>query len=88
MVSDEWPDEQSFLTFFGEASPEIEASMGAAGISSEPDVVVWHPGFFSRLGGSTREAGPALEPSSRTARLSVVRRLMPEIATKADLSAA
>ena len=41
MVTDEWPDEQSFERFRDEANPEIEAILGAAGISSEPEIVLW-----------------------------------------------
>ena len=41
MVIDEWPDEQSFQTFFDEAADEIQAMMGAAGVTSEPEVTFW-----------------------------------------------
>ena len=41
MVVDEWPDEQSFQTFFAESIPEIGTIMEAAGITAEPEVVFW-----------------------------------------------
>jgi quinol monooxygenase YgiN len=41
MVIDEWPDEQSFQTFFAAAADEIQAMMGAAGVTSEPEVTFW-----------------------------------------------
>jgi quinol monooxygenase YgiN len=41
MVIDEWPDAQSFQTFFEEAAPQVQALMGAAGATSEPEVTFW-----------------------------------------------
>jgi hypothetical protein len=42
MVLDEWPDEQSFRSFFDEMSPKIQPMMQAAGITSEPEITFWH----------------------------------------------
>jgi hypothetical protein len=41
MVLDEWPDEQSFLTFFEEMGPKIGPMMQAVGITSEPTPTFW-----------------------------------------------
>ncbi|HJQ51794.1 MAG TPA: hypothetical protein VJ838_14865 [Gaiellaceae bacterium] len=41
MVSDEWPDEQSFITFFEEMGPKIGPMMEAVGITSEPHPIFW-----------------------------------------------
>jgi quinol monooxygenase YgiN len=41
MVIDEWPDEQSFQTFFEAAGGEIQAMMAASGVTSEPEVTFW-----------------------------------------------
>jgi len=41
VVIDEWPDEQSFQAFFGEDTDEIQAMLGAAGVTSEPEVTFW-----------------------------------------------
>jgi hypothetical protein len=41
MVLDEWPDEQSFLDFFGHMQPQIQRMMEAAGITGEPRPVFW-----------------------------------------------
>jgi quinol monooxygenase YgiN len=41
LVIDEWPDEQSFHSFFSAAAGEIEPMMGAAGVTSEPEVTFW-----------------------------------------------
>jgi quinol monooxygenase YgiN len=41
MVIDEWPDEQSFLDFFGHMQPQIGAMMEASGISGEPQPMFW-----------------------------------------------
>lgn len=43
MAVDEWPDAESFEAFMGEAEAEIGPVMGAAGVSSPPDVTVWAP---------------------------------------------
>lgn len=41
MVVDEWPDEQSFQTFFEENSQRIGSLMQAAGVTSEPQPEFW-----------------------------------------------
>jgi hypothetical protein len=41
MAVDEWPDAESFQTFMAEADAEIGPVMGAAGVSSPPEVTVW-----------------------------------------------
>ena len=41
LVIDEWPDEQSFQSFFSAAAGEIEPMMAAAGVTSEPEVGFW-----------------------------------------------
>jgi hypothetical protein len=41
MVVDEWPDEQSFQSFFEENRERIGPLMQAAGISSEPQPKFW-----------------------------------------------
>jgi heme-degrading monooxygenase HmoA len=41
LVVDEWPDPESFQRFF-EASPDIGAMMGEAGVTSEPHPEFWH----------------------------------------------
>jgi hypothetical protein len=41
MVVDEWPDEQSFQTFFEENSGRIGPMMEAAGATSEPQAKFW-----------------------------------------------
>ena len=41
MVIDEWPDEQSFQSFFEEARERIDPLMRAAGASSEPQIRFW-----------------------------------------------
>jgi hypothetical protein len=41
MAVDEWPDAQSFQTFFEEAQPDIGPVMQEAGVSSQPTVTVW-----------------------------------------------
>jgi hypothetical protein len=42
MVLDEWPDEQSFLSFFEANSEGIGPLMQAAGVTSEPQPKFWH----------------------------------------------
>jgi len=44
MVIDEWPDEQSFLDFFGHMQSEIGSMMEEAGITGEP-----HPKFWRKI---------------------------------------
>jgi hypothetical protein len=41
MVADEWPDEQSFLEFFGHMESQIRPIMEAAGITAEPRPTFW-----------------------------------------------
>jgi hypothetical protein len=41
MVVDEWPDAQSFQTFFDENSDTIGQMMQSAGITSEPQPKFW-----------------------------------------------
>ena len=41
LVVDEWPDEPSFRSFFSAAAGDIEPMMGAAGVTSEPEVTFW-----------------------------------------------
>jgi heme-degrading monooxygenase HmoA len=43
LVVDEWPDAESFQRFF-EASPDIGAMMGEAGVTQEP-----HPEFWQEI---------------------------------------
>lgn len=42
LVADEWPDAQSFQTFFEEAQPEIGPFLEAAGVTAPPEVRYWH----------------------------------------------
>lgn len=42
MVIDEWPDAQSFESFFQENSEGIGPMMQAAGVNSEPQPKFWH----------------------------------------------
>src|SRR5438477_8157632 len=41
MVVDEWPDAQSFQSFFEQEQSRIQPLMQEAGISSEPEVTFW-----------------------------------------------
>jgi hypothetical protein len=41
LVVDEWPDEQSFRTFFQEQQERIRPLMQDAGVTAEPAVVIW-----------------------------------------------
>ena len=41
MVLDEWPDRQSFESFFEEQGPQIRPMMEAAGATSEPAPTIW-----------------------------------------------
>jgi len=41
MVVDEWPDEQSFQTFFEENNDRIGGMMQAAGVTSQPQPKFW-----------------------------------------------
>jgi hypothetical protein len=42
MVLDEWPDEQSFQSFFEENRGRIEPMFQAAGAPGEPRINFWH----------------------------------------------
>ncbi len=42
MVIDEWPDAESFLSFFGHVEAEVGEMMGAVGVTSEPKPKFWH----------------------------------------------
>lgn len=41
MVVDEWPDAESFQSFFEQERQRIQPMMDHAGISSEPEVIFW-----------------------------------------------
>jgi hypothetical protein len=41
LVVDEWPDEQSFQTFFQEQQEHIQPLMQDAGVTSEPGITFW-----------------------------------------------
>lgn len=41
MVVDEWPDRQSFESFFAEQQAEIGPMMEAAGVTSQPEPAFW-----------------------------------------------
>ena len=41
MVVDEWPDQESFRSFFQESQSEIEPMMRDIGATSEPEVRFW-----------------------------------------------
>ena len=41
LVIDEWPDGDSFHTFFSEQQANIGPLMQAGGVTSEPEVTVW-----------------------------------------------
>ena len=41
LVVDEWPDANSFQTFFSEQQDAIGPLMQAGGVTSEPQVTVW-----------------------------------------------
>ncbi len=41
MVVDEWPDAESFLSFFGHVEAEIGAMMAAVGITGRPEPKFW-----------------------------------------------
>ena len=42
MVLDEWPDRQSFESFFQEQESQIRPMMEAAGATAEPEASFWH----------------------------------------------
>jgi hypothetical protein len=42
MVLDEWPDRQSFESFFREQQAEIGPMMEAAGVTSQPEPAFWN----------------------------------------------
>ena len=41
LVVDEWPDEQSFRSFFEEANPDIMGMMERAGVTGQPAPEFW-----------------------------------------------
>ncbi len=41
MVLDEWPDAESFLSFFGHVEGEVGAMMEAVGITGQPQPKFW-----------------------------------------------
>ena len=41
MVVDEWPDAESFQSFFADQREQIEPMMSEAGITGEPEVTFW-----------------------------------------------
>ena len=41
MVVDEWPDPDSFQSFYDEAQPQIQSIMADIGVASEPEVTFW-----------------------------------------------
>ncbi len=42
MVVDEWPDRQSFESFFREQESQIRPMFEAAGVTAEPEPSFWH----------------------------------------------
>ena len=42
MVVDEWPDAESFQTFFNQTGDQIQPLMQDAGVTSEPEISFWH----------------------------------------------
>jgi hypothetical protein len=42
MVLDEWPDPQSFESFFREQESQIRPIFEAAGVTAEPEPSFWH----------------------------------------------
>jgi hypothetical protein len=42
MVVDEWPDAESFLSFFGHVGAEVGEMMAAVGVVGEPEPKFWH----------------------------------------------
>jgi hypothetical protein len=41
MVVDEWPDAESFLSFFGHVEGEVAAMMEAVGVTGRPQPMFW-----------------------------------------------
>jgi hypothetical protein len=41
LVIDEWPDPQSFQSFFEEQQAQIQPVMEAAGVTSPPEITFW-----------------------------------------------
>ena len=41
MVVDEWPDAESFQSFFAAERESIEPMMQAAGVTGEPEITFW-----------------------------------------------
>ena len=42
MVIDEWPDAESFLSFFDHVEAEVGEMMGAVGVTGQPEPKFWH----------------------------------------------
>src|SRR5437764_14158029 len=42
MVIDEWPDAQSFQSFFEASASDIQPLMQDAGVQGEPEVTIWN----------------------------------------------
>jgi heme-degrading monooxygenase HmoA len=42
MVIDEWPDEQSFQSFFEAEASNIQPLMQETGVTQEPEISFWH----------------------------------------------
>ena len=42
MVMDDWPDQESFQTFFSDSQAEIGPMMAAADAQGEPEIRFWH----------------------------------------------
>ena len=41
MAIDEWPDAESFQTFFGSVGEDVGFLMGEVGVAGEPEVTFW-----------------------------------------------
>jgi len=41
MVVDEWPDAESFLSFFGHVEEQVGELMAASGVTGEPQPTFW-----------------------------------------------
>ncbi len=42
MIVDEWPDAESFLSFFGHVEAEVGEMMAAVGVTGRPEPKFWH----------------------------------------------
>ena len=79
MVLDEWPDRQSFESFFREQQAEIGPMMEAAGVTSQPEPACWNepsrrttptagaPELHSPLGAHSLTLAHATFPAARLA---------------------